>query len=494
MVNSKLWFKKSEENILRTLKLSPQNKRRVNFSVAVVIVITMFVLFFIFNTFSGYAADDYLYFFKYAGHNLKGTPQRLTGIADIIAGMKVHYKICNGRIPAHFMLQLFALGGKTVFNVFNSFVFVLLGLLVYFHANIKGKLNIPLLIFVYAFEWFGTYLPATVYLWFSGSFNYLWTTTFVLAFLLIYRIYATSGAHPGPKTETSLCVITLIGGLLAGWSNENVGCAVVAAVVLFMLYYKRRKLGILPHHVCGLVGSIVGYLILMLAPGNRVRLGNTKYERIFYKHISWSLSQLAVNMFRVIGILVVAAIVVYIFSRVKKVKINWLLPGVYFVSGLISACILLLSPEEPARAFFGANMLLACSAFMLVSQVLRKKKSGSTNAMRRTAAVLAVFVAVFFAVAYTSEYYSLKYDGLNYQEVEQEIYEQKEAGQKNIVIKQCKPRKSLWSLQRYELSITGGREKNAWFNSWVAAYYGVDSITVETRPHWNASTNKMEYY
>lgn len=114
--------------------------------VAVVIVATMFVLFLVFNIFSGYAADDYLYFFKYAGHTLKGTPQRLTGIGDIIAGMKVHYKICNGRIPAHFMLQLFALSGKTVFNVFNSLVFVLLGLLVYFHANIKGKLNIPLLI------------------------------------------------------------------------------------------------------------------------------------------------------------------------------------------------------------------------------------------------------------------------------------------------------------------------------------------------------------
>lgn len=60
--------------------------------VAVVIVATMFVLFLVFNIFSGYAADDYLYFFKYAGHTLKGTPQRLTGIGDIIAGMKVHYK------------------------------------------------------------------------------------------------------------------------------------------------------------------------------------------------------------------------------------------------------------------------------------------------------------------------------------------------------------------------------------------------------------------
>ena len=114
--------------------------------------------------------------------------------------------------------------------------------------------------------------------------------------------------------------------------------------------------------------------------------------------------------------------------------------------------------------------------------------------MRRAAAVIAAFVVVLFAGIYTSEYYSLKYDSLNYQEVEQEIYEQKDAGRKNIVIKQCKPKKSFWSLQKYELSITGGEEKSAWFNSWVAAYYGVDSVSVETRPHWNAAANKMEYY
>lgn len=169
---------------------------------------------------------------------------------------------------------------------------------------------------------------------------------------MIYRIYATGGIRHNPKAETALCVITLAGGVLAGWSNENVGCAVVAAVVLFMFYYKRRKLVILPHHICGLVGSIVGYSILMLAPGNRVRLENTKYECIFYKHISWSLSQLAVNMFRAIIILVIAAVVVYIFSRVKKIKINWLLPSVYFASGLVSACVLMLRQKNLHEPFW----------------------------------------------------------------------------------------------------------------------------------------------
>lgn len=182
-----------------TAALNRKNNKKLKFMLAAAIVAAMFALFLIFNMFSGYAADDYLYFFKYAGHNLKGVPQRLTGIGDIIAGMKVHYNVCNGRIPAHFMLQLFTLFGKNVFNVCNSLMFVFLGLLIYRHANIKGGLNIPLLIFVFAFEWLGTHLPATVYLWFSGAFNYLWTTTFILAFMLIYRDYAIYGERPGRK-------------------------------------------------------------------------------------------------------------------------------------------------------------------------------------------------------------------------------------------------------------------------------------------------------
>ena len=475
-------------------KITDNREIIIKIAAAIVIVVLVFGLILVFNNMTGYAADDYLYFFKYNGHTVKGTPERLKGIGDIFTGMVTHYKICNGRIPAHFLLQLFTLCGKNVFNVFNSVMFTLLGLLIYRHANVNGKLNIPLLVFVYAFEWLGTYMPATVYLWFSGSFNYLWTTTFILAFLLIYREYATRKKQFETKAELFLCVASFAGGLIAGWSNENVGCVVVLAIVLFMVYYKIRGLKILPHHIVGLVGSIFGYLILIFAPSNKVRLDNTKYEKIFSKHILWSLSRFAVNMFRVMVILIIVTIVVCVFSRIKKIKINWLLPGIYFVSGLASACALMLSPEEPSRAFFGANIFIACSAFMLISQVTVKIKSIPKNIVRRSAAVLAVLVAVLFCGVYTSEYYSLKYDASNYQEVEQEICEQKRAGAKNVVIKQCNPRKSLWSLQRYELSIVGGRGKNVWFNSWVAKYYDVNSITVETRPHWNVEKNKMEYY
>lgn len=148
----------------------------IKITAVVAIAALMFSLILVFNGMIGYAADDYLYFFKYTGHVVKGTPERLTGIRDIFTGMVTHYKICNGRIPAHFLLQLFTLFDKSVFNVVNSLFFTLLGLLIYFHANYKRPINVPLLVFIYAFEWLGMNKPASAYIWYSAAFNYLWTS------------------------------------------------------------------------------------------------------------------------------------------------------------------------------------------------------------------------------------------------------------------------------------------------------------------------------
>lgn len=170
--------------MLNNQKLTANRETVIKTAAMVAVAALMFGLILVFNSMIGYAADDYLYFFKYTGHVVKGTPERLTGIGDIFTGMVTHYKICNGRIPAHFLLQLFTFFDKSVFNIFNSLFFVLLGLLIYFHANYKRPINIPLLIFIYAFEWLGFYRPATSVLWYSAAFNYLWTTVWILTFLM----------------------------------------------------------------------------------------------------------------------------------------------------------------------------------------------------------------------------------------------------------------------------------------------------------------------
>lgn len=406
----------------------------IKITAVVAIAALMFSLILVFNGMIGYAADDYLYFFKYTGHVVKGTPERLTGIRDIFTGMVTHYKICNGRIPAHFLLQLFTLFDKSVFNVVNSLFFTLLGLLIYFHANYKRPINIPLLVFIYAFEWLGMNKPASAYIWYSAAFNYLWTTVWILTFLMFYRIHDTESEKPKPSKEIILSVLMFVAGVFAGWTNENMGGVTMGAVMLFLIYFKIKKMPVRAHHVTGLLGVITGFGILLLAPGNRV--------------------------------------------RIKKKKLNWLLPCIYLLTGAAAAGVLIVSPEAPPRSFFGANIMFGCAAFVLAAQLLDGKMDG----IKKTAVVLSVLVALGFSVIYVGEYYALKSDSIAYEEAEQAIYEQKAAGIKDVKIPRSRPRKSYWSLNSYMINITNDNANNKWFNDWTAVYYGVDSVTVVKKP------------
>lgn len=472
---------KSEEIAVNSQKVAVSRETVIKVTAVAAIAALMFGLILVFNGMIGYAADDYLYFFKYTGHVVKGTPERLTGIRDIFTGMVTHYKICNGRIPAHFLLQLFTLFDKSVFNVVNSLFFTLLGLLIYFHANYKRPINIPLLVFIYAFEWLGMTKPASAYIWYSAAFNYLWTTVWILTFLMFYRIHDTESEKPKISKEILLSVLMLIAGIFAGWTNENMGGATMGAVILFLIYFRIKKMPVRAHHFTGLLGVIFGFGILLLAPGNRVRIDNTHRERNIMKHLQWSIKQVVADTWRAVLLMLAVLIVVLLIvciKRKKTHKLNWLLPCIYLLTGAAAAAVLILSPEAPPRSFFGANIMFGCAAFVLAAQVF----SGKTDGVKRFAAVLSVLVALGFGVLYVGEYYALKSDSIAYAEVEQAIYEQKAEGVKDIKIPRRKTRNSYWSLNSYMINITNDSANNKWFNNWAAEYYGVDSITVVKKP------------
>lgn len=313
---------KSEEIAVNSQKVAVSRETVIKVTAVAAIAALMFGLILVFNGMIGYAADDYLYFFKYTGHVVKGTPERLTGIRDIFTGMVTHYKICNGRIPAHFLLQLFTLFDKSVFNVVNSLFFTLLGLLIYFHANYKRPINIPLLVFIYAFEWLGMTKPASAYIWYSAAFNYLWTTVWILTFLMFYRIHDTESEKPKISKEILLSVLMLIAGIFAGWTNENMGGATMGAVILFLIYFRIKKMPVRAHHFTGLLGVIFGFGILLLAPGNRVRIDNTHRERNIMKHLQWSIKQVVADTWRAVLLMLAVLIVVLLIVCIKRKKLT----------------------------------------------------------------------------------------------------------------------------------------------------------------------------
>lgn len=83
------------------------------------------------------------------------------------------------------------------------------------------------------------------------------------------------------RKRDDFSVLMLLAGILAGWTNENMGGAAIGAVILFLIYFKIKKMPVRAHHITGFIGTVIGFGILILAPGNRVRFDHTKESEIF---------------------------------------------------------------------------------------------------------------------------------------------------------------------------------------------------------------------
>ncbi|MGZ1041804.1 DUF6056 family protein, partial [Streptococcus thermophilus] len=90
------------------------------------------------------------------------------------------WKVWNGRFTGHSIVQIFMQYNKEVFNVFNSSVFLSLGILIdslsfEIASNKHRKHQVLYLAIIFLILWW--FLPeiGKTVLWISGSGNYLWT-------------------------------------------------------------------------------------------------------------------------------------------------------------------------------------------------------------------------------------------------------------------------------------------------------------------------------
>ena len=196
---------------------------------------------------------------------------RVDGIRPLLECMRIHYMYWHGRLPAVFLSFFFGWVGKDVFNVLNAFMFVFLGVLVYWCGN-GGRMSSwfrwDVLAFIYLSVW---WLYGTVtFLWITGSCNYLWTGCTVLFFLrfYIYGHFGADGAYGSVGPFGTVLFFLL--GVLAGATNENAVLAVI--VFILSLFWMKR-----PHRpsaflLAGFVGLLCGYCIMMGCPGTMHRI------------------------------------------------------------------------------------------------------------------------------------------------------------------------------------------------------------------------------
>lgn len=230
---------------------------------------------YILNHYTTLIVDDYNYSFS-LGH-------RTTGIMDILQNQYNHYFAWGGRVVVHTIAQFFLMYDKAVFDIANTVAYLAMVLVVYFHMVGKFKFYPFLLLFINLL--FFLCMPAfgQVFLWVVGACNYLWGPFLVFLYLVPCRLQY-SKATPVIANKLLSVIFGLL-GVIAGWTNENLGLTLAFVILVFMYLYWREHKKIYLWCVCGLIGSAIGAVALILAPGNFVRMGVGHFEIHVFKNI-----------------------------------------------------------------------------------------------------------------------------------------------------------------------------------------------------------------
>lgn len=376
-----------------------------------------------------YYGDDYVYAFiwnnQFMNVPLPEHVTRINSVSDIFISQWRHYFTGNGRLIAHLFVQFFIWKGKWLFNFFNSLVFIILILEIHWISD-AGKisfknLRLGMLCWIFFALWTFVIGFWSVYLWLAGACNYLWSVTFLLAFLLLYiRKYFNGDAIIYDLKEARLWIFLI--GVCAGWTNENTICWVI--LIMGVWFYKLAKIKQLENWmIYGYIGLCLGYVLLIIAPGNTFKT-NYYLEKYFMNDWLNIFSEKFLNS-RLItfGIIEFWQIFLWLFvlfllNRINTQKQNMkeehckyiTLAKVFCALSLLSNVIMLFTPDFPFRSGFPSLVFLVITSVLLmrVNVITSNTYYGSFCGKK----ILTIVCSSIFTITLISTYWGYY---LNYQ-------------------------------------------------------------------------------
>lgn len=460
------------QNPLRLLRHTYREHRWLRGAFFVVIAAVCAAFFYAYNLQTALIADDFNYLYIFGGDG-----QRVERVSEIFFSMRNHYNTMNGRLVLHFLTQLFLLWGKPVFNLVNTLGYLLFTGLIYWHCRGTGRHSPALYFGVHLLVWFLIPVYGQTMLWVDGSANYMWGSILRLAVLLPFRLYAQKGLSRAGSWWWLL--LSVPAGVIAGWTNENSGAALVVMMALFLIYYRIVKIKTPRWGFGALGGAIAGFAAMICAPGNHVRVErNFGALGMLYQRLWDGLTICNRKFFYyVLPILALFAACLVLFhffgteARREKHR-RLLLCGVYLLGSLAGIYAMLLVPYFPGRAMFGS---VAC-AIVAVGTLCSEIRLGKTVPRVVCALVFAGCMAVA-AVMYGSTYANNADAYRQLQEREACIEREKAKGNYDVSVKAVRVRGDVYSPY-YGLADVEPNPQH-WANTTKARYYGLHSLSLK---------------
>ena len=296
------------------------------------------------------------------------TPIRTFG--DIVKSQIWHYKNWGGRSMTHGILQLTLLTGEQIADILNI-IFTLL---------LSGSICL-----VARQKHLGAFFGATAMVlglnanwkmsmfWQAGAANYLYITVFILLFVFCYLREVGEDTTVSPLPGIVFWILPL--GILAGWSNENMGPAVWLLSVAVILTTAKKKSRIPCWMLVGSVSALLGSIMVIVAPGNFVRSSQAPDREygFLWRLFMRCYAEGKATMEYLFPTLLVLAAVLLVGKCALKIPIGR--QNIYLLLlALLSWGAMVLSPHYPDRASFGTMVFMICVIISMTGKILEKRK------------------------------------------------------------------------------------------------------------------------
>ena len=322
--------------------------RKINLLLFGAIVAVTFIYMVFLNIKTPLIADDFVYTFIF------GTSMPVMNPGDILNSQISYYTTWGGRIVAETLTQLFMFLGKDFFNIANSLCYLIFCLAVYFLA-VGRRIRFELFLLTTVLIWFCIPMFGQTVMWLTGSCNYLWCGTIILLAILPFRLYEEKQTKRLNSIWFALVMSPLF--FISGITNENTAGAMILIMLMFCAVYFKRKMRIPVFAFTALFFSICGFVCMIFAPGNSLRVENESAVAevtmmVGSNPVITRLSYFAYNLYALMPLVILAAIA-FVLLRNEKDRSAWTNFGIFTVAAVAAMVVMLVPPKFPPRAMFG---------------------------------------------------------------------------------------------------------------------------------------------
>ncbi len=435
------------------------------------------------NHFTPMHADDYDYSFSFYNG------ERISSLKDVFYSQISHYQVQNGRIATLGLAQILLMFNATVIDIILSILFVILGLLILYHAYgfIWGN-NYLKLAMIYIALFVFTPSIGQSYLWTNSASIYLGGVVMILIYLIPYRMVLRNvelGRAPrkGFVYNIALFMWMLIMGFIAGDTNENMSAGLLFAVLVYLIVFRINKIRIQPW-MFG-IGNLLGMIAMYFAPGNQKRVSNAGGINIWGipKRLVLVTALFLEKMWFLILILAVVIAVIVLFYRSKDIDIKGLLLSfpahgyVYLIGALASVYSMILLSFFPIKAW---SFCVVFSVVALLSFANELKGLVENPKNKKIIGVAVITIMLVFCGIYTNAFFTVK--SANYENDKRLaiIYEAIENGEDTATIPAII---DYNKYTPYEISGELSWDSSEWPNKSIARYYGLKEIIRDDNPY-----------